>query len=436
MKNNEFNDILKKRASDFKLTPSNDTFNAIITKRETNLKRTLLLNNKALALLLVTLIVANKLNNNIEFQLNNNNILSLQNQIIENNFLNKDDNKAILNEKKSKINEANKAAIVDNSNKHIQSENGSKSNKAIIKKDKVTLIENYTNEVEIINDNNIIKSYNLVTEPMPIEGKDLTKLIVKDSILNTEKVIDVPLLISNNINSPDSIVSKKVKTKSKIGFEFSLINQYMLGNWAYNGANNSVIENDFGIKYNEKANSSNAFGFLVGLSLNKWSFLTGLNYNVVDFDKLYIEENSTKNVSSKTEFLNDFGYKVNVIDQSLVFYEFPFLVGYKMGDKKLSLNIETGVSYLILNRTNTYSLTGFNNAVFYNTINDKNNLRFESNQFVFTISANAQYALSKHINIFLGPIVKANFKQYYKYEFTNRNAPIFVGINSGIKFNF
>jgi len=62
----------------------------------------------------------------------------------------------------------------------------------------------------------------------------------------------------------------------------------------------------------------------------------GFAYNNVQFDKLFIQPNSMglgANIS-KGALVNDFGYNINVIDQSLSFVEMPILLGYTIGSKK------------------------------------------------------------------------------------------------------
>jgi hypothetical protein len=90
--------------------------------------------------------------------------------------------------------------------------------------------------------------------------------------------------------------------------------------------------------------------------------------------------------------------------------------------------------YLI--QTNTYLLTSDANEFSYTSQNHVGNNRFNHFQLVGQASFLVNYNLSKHISIYSGPIAKLHVNQYYKQEFTNRSAPIYIGINSGINYKF
>jgi hypothetical protein len=179
-------------------------------------------------------------------------------------------------------------------------------------------------------------------------------------------------------------------------------------------------------------------GFLFGLTQKKMGLKVGFAYNNVQFDKLFIQPNSMglgANIS-KGALVNDFGYNINVIDQSLSFVEMPILLGYTIGSKKINYTLETGCAFQYLTQTNTYLLTSNVNGFNYNTGNDAGNSRFNQFQIAGQFSFLINYNLTKHLSIYGGPITKFHVGQYFKQEFTDRNAPIYFGLNSGINFKF
>ena len=235
-----------------------------------------------------------------------------------------------------------------------------------------------------------------------------------------------------------SINQNSYKIKEPIHFSLSVFNHYMLLNRAYNGADNELINSKFGLHYNDQANQSYSLGFLFGFTRKKMSLKFGFAYNNVQFDKLFIEPNSMglgANIN-KGSLINDFGYNINVIDQSLSFVEMPILLGYTFGNKKINYTLETGCAFQYLTQTNTYLLTSDVNGFIYNTGNDAGNNRFNQLQIAGQLSFLINYNLTKHISIYGGPLTKFHVGQYFKQEFTNRNAPTYVGINSGINFKF
>jgi hypothetical protein len=139
---------------------------------------------------------------------------------------------------------------------------------------------------------------------------------------------------------------------------------------------------------------------------------------------------------NKGSLINDFGYNINVIDQSLSFVEMPILLAYTIGSKKINYTLETGCAFQYLTQTNSYLLISDVNGFSYNTRNDASNSRFNQFQIAGQFSFLINYNLTKHLSIYGGPLTKFHLGQYFKQEFTDRNAPIYFGLNSGINFKF
>lgn len=462
MNSQNFNDILKKRASEFILPPYDNALSNVIEARRKKRQR------KARWLIALIGLTSCLLLSAIVFFYQDNKS-GISSQLTSENKMQKIDDISLRYQAKTENgNESLKdnIGVISNeelnSKSRISNETRQSSVKPFVKikpqvsiarndkeKEKMNLLplqkianSQVENQIEITSNLNKEKSTSidgakndLNNEVGAVEIKSLTPdtiqpIYSRPTYLNLLANIDS---LNNNVTA-----SKNVKN-TKYGFQISLFNHYMLLNKAYNGAENELIENDFGINYKEQAKQSYSIGILAGISMNKFSFTMGLAYNQVEFNKLLLIENPSKNVSPpgiKDIFLNASGYKVNVIDQSMSFMEMPFLIGYRIGAKKLTFNVETGLFTQYLSQTNTYLLVMNNNRLETSTNDDAASNRFERWQFGFVSSVNMQYNLTKNLSVFLGPIAKIHLYQYYKKEFTERNPPVYLGVNSGIKFIF
>jgi hypothetical protein len=197
-----------------------------------------------------------------------------------------------------------------------------------------------------------------------------------------------------------------------------------------------LIKNQFELIYNEQANQSYSIGFMVGFSHRNFSLKTGLAYNHVQFNNLFIKKGGANTLVNNELFLNNYGLNINVIDQSLSFIECPILLGYQIGNKKLNCVFETGLAIQHLAQTNSYFLVSEAAGNDYKAKNDVDNNRFNRLQLAMQASVLANYKLTNRVSVFIGPIAKFHIGQYYKDEFTKRNSPIYFGANSGINFKF
>lgn len=462
MNSQNFNDTLKERAAKFILTPYDNALGNVIEarrkKRQRQTRWLLALIGLSSCILITTIVffnqpdkleISNHLINENKVREHSVNSLRYQAKTENGNESLRDKMGEIsngeLNSKSRISNETRQSSV--NSLVEIQrqvklaknAKEKVKMNFNSIQKPTISIVENHN---PIASNTNNDKSL-AVANSSNVTNNEIEVAKMKSATSDTVPSINSQVAQVTSVLKNDSLTklvgdSKRVP-KTKYGFQGSIFNHYMLLNQAYNGAENDLIKNDFGINYKEQAIQSYSVGVMAGLSINKFSFSIGLAYNQVGFDKLLFIESQLQNTTApgiKDIFLNSSGYKVNVIDQSLSFVEVPILVGYKMGSKKLTCNIEAGLTTQYLNQTNTYLLVMNNNRLETSTNDDAASNRFEKWQLGFVSSINMQYSLTKNIGIFVGPIAKVHTYQYYKKEFTERNAPLYFGVNSGIKFIF
>ncbi|MFY7734157.1 MAG: hypothetical protein ACOVSR_11795 [Bacteroidia bacterium] len=448
MQDDKFNNILKDRAKEFVLLPNANAFDAILTSRKKAKRKRFFVFASVFAFI-ISCSVTIFLINSQRVDPNNSNktaVLESEKQL---------SNTPIIAEKIIKNN--TDKIIVDQSNKHIKTTKIYKPNGLVfkaeilngvkVKQGKLNIITSAydidLNKNETISQNEnfqelkkstVYQDTSLFVKPfIDIKNVD-SNLIDKEVLVNVSNDTIMGALKVNNV----ALSKNNYKAKEPIHFNLSVFNHYMLLNNAYNGADNNLINSMFGLHYNDQANQSYSLGFLFGLTLEKMSLKVGFAYNNVQFDKLFIEPNSMglgANIN-KGALINDFGYNINVIDQSLSFVEMPILLGYTFGNKKINYTLETGCAFQYLTQTNTYLLTSDINGFSYNTRNDAGNNRFNQFQIAGQISFLINYKLTKHISIYGGPLTKFHVGQYFKQEFTNRNAPIYFGLNSGINFKF
>ncbi len=462
MNSQNFNETLKERAAKFILTPYDNALSNLIEARRKKRQR-----NKRILIAMIGLTSCILLSSIVFFyQLDK---LEISNQMISENKVQQlnekpptysgnalNGNSILNNEKSESTNDEinSKSRIADENLRRIDklsiktkepiliSKNGEdklKKNFNTFQKPTISIVENHNSIASKSNNDKapVVAVTNLAT----INEIDIAK--IKSATFDSTTSIISQIAESTFVSKDDSLknivsLSKKV-SKTEYGFQISLFNHYMLMNQAYNGAENDLIKNDFGINYNEMAKQSYSVGFMAGLTIKKFTFSLGVAYNKVDFDKLLFFESPLQNATApglKDLFLNSSGYKVNVIDQSLSFIEVPILIGYKMGSKKLTCNLEAGLTSQYLNQTNTYLLIMNNNMLETSTNDDAASNRFEKWQLGIVSSVSLQYNPTINFGIFVGPIAKMHAYQYYKKEFTERNAPVYLGVNSGIKFIF
>lgn len=449
MQDEQFNNILKNRAKEFVLTPNSSAFENITAARK-QAKRNRLMAYVAFFILGIGASIFILISNiNDPFPPNNSTItLSAKSK-----------KQIIANKKKQDelVNKAiNKLAVKTKKNnfyaKQIEQkkDNPFDQPKQIAVRQKLTNIDIVAVKEEINDNNKIGKLVDFTINETKTEGSlppieqkivafDSTKISTEDIVAKvTEEIINVPIkdsTIADNIQNLTSSPNPK-KVRKPIGFNLTLFNNYMLVNKAYNGANNDLIKNNFEIDYNDEAKQMYSIGLLIGFTRKNFTLKTGLAYNNVLFNDLFIKIGSFNSSIVNESSVNNDGYNINIIDQSLSFVEMPFLAAFNVGNKKLNWTFETGIAMQYLVQTNTYSLLLEQGEISYTQQNEAGNKRFKQLQMALQASILANYKLTNHVSIFIGPIAKFHVNQYYQEGFTQRSSPIYLGLNSGINFNF
>jgi len=452
MQENKFSEILQNRAKEFVLNPQATAFDRILAMRKLEQRKRLALYISVLALFLGTCLMAFWI---IQPSLNSA-LPSKQTSTASTIISNKN-----TSEKPSKITSKKAIKIQGRSEPNVVSKeiNPTKTEgKSAINSNEIPSIKKPTFGS---NRNKETHSFIVANIESKIEEKQNTKLpksiaIAEPKELIANELIDSkPTLDSSKIGFKQNIESSEItltdslaitpeivsasnteKVKEPLTFGLTVYNQYMLQTKAYNGGENQLIEEQFGIHYQEQAKSCLSLGFLFGITRQKFTLKTGLAYTQVQFDKPIVQQTIASSPLQRESFINSYGYEINVIDQSLTFLEMPILFSYKLGTKKLNLELESGLAFQYLSKTNTYIIETINNKISYTTQNDKENKRFKAFQPLVQVSAMVNYNIGRRISLFAGPTARFHMRQYYKEEFTQRNAPIYFGVYSGLVFKF
>ena len=115
------------------------------------------------------------------------------------------------------------------------------------------------------------------------------------------------------------------------------------------------------------------------------------------------------------------------ISQQIQYFEIPIEIAYKLLDKKIGIDIIGGFSTFILSKNDTLFESG-NSSTSLGETSSINTTSFSSN---FGFSFN--YRLINNLKLSLEPIVKFQFNSF---DDNSSNQPYFIGVSSGLKWNF
>jgi hypothetical protein len=451
MQENKFSEILQLKAKEFTLKPKASAFESILAMRKLEKRRRMALYFSVSTLLLGTCLMAFWI---IQSPLNSalpSKPTSTASTMVSSKNTSENPSK-ITSKKAIKIQGRSEPNAVSKELNPTKSEDkGSINSKQIpsIKKPSFGSNRNKENPTSIAAEieskieepqNTILSKTIAIAEPKePIANQQLnSKPPIDSSDIGFKQTIEIPTNTkADSIPSLPEIVSASTtqKVKEPLLFNITLYNQFNLLNQAYNGGENPLIE-ELGIHYQEQAKSCNSLGILFGITRQKFTLKSGFAYTQVQFDKPIVEQSVASSPLQREAFINNYGYEINVIDQSLTYLEMPILLSYKLGSNKININLESGLAFQYLHKTNTYSIETNNNKISYTTLNDKGNKRFQAFQPLVQFSALANYNMGKGISLFAGPSARFHLRQYYKDEFTQRKAPIYFGVYSGLIYNF
>lgn len=441
MQNDKFNELLSQRAKDFVLTPNENVFDAILARKnkQNNKRKSFLFFAAASCFLLASIIAITQYVNHKNTKLTvEKTAIYLPEKLKQNKEKISDysDNKIQNQNEIPPIKITDKVAKSKSEISHSNTNDKStfyQKSKIDITKAKPVLANANHNQVLFENKPIISKenSNNLAGELDPITAQNDTSTkenLIEQIVVNTPvKTIDS---VEKNVLT---LTNNTTKQTHKFGYQFTLFNNYLFLTRAYNGADNETIKNKFGVSYNEQAKQAYSLGMMAGLNKNKFTFSVGFAYNHVEFDEIFKIDYMSNTALKRESFMNDAGYYLNVIDQSLSFIEIPVSVAYKIGNKKWSISAEVGTAIQYLVQTKTYALQNDSLNLFPTSADDATNERFDKVQYLFFSSMLTQYQINKHVLFFAGPTVRMHINQYFKNEFTDRPAAQYVGLSSGIK---
>ncbi|MDP1725341.1 MAG: hypothetical protein Q8M15_01055 [Bacteroidota bacterium] len=291
-----------------------------------------------------------------------------------------------------------------------------------------------------------LKDDSVYSENVTAKQKDTMGLIAKKEI--NHDTIESVTLVSEDTSSaketqPGFISGSKTVSAHYSGnltgdavdlkFSLALYGNYLPYHNISNAANNQEIKNLYPNEFDERAKLVYLTGFWGQLHYKKFTFSTGVAYSEIHFDKIY---SAPVLDSVKSGVIHQESIEQNAIDQKFIFLEIPMLVAYKLSDKKINLSIQTGIALQWMLYTQTYIFIKTPNEITYMSQNEIANKRFNKFQYLFVGSIHINYTPYKHLTVFAGPTLRANQKPLYVNEYTVRPAPVSGGLETGIKINF
>lgn len=468
MQKDNFNDILQERAKEFTVKPLHTNFESIVIeqqKKQFKIKTRILVGMMVLLVSAVILLKLQFTQTDIPYEeepgssnatsavaplpgTTNQVHLSPKNSISATGALLP---KTAQSSTETIINPANNATVI---NKPILADKANSNNVIPVNTKNKTRpkLNTNNNSVSMKPEQNGLATVNTRLADAPKINDIVAPAQISDTLQNTNNAtintgnkdtISAIANITSAASSSDSLhnIYKKPKTKDNYSFSIAAFNRYMLVNNAYNGANNSVIKDEYGVDFNEKAKSSITNGVSFHINKKNFSLGIGLAYTNIQFNKIYSTANIYNNQSADSVLENALankslaGYKRNVIDQNLKYLEIPISLSYKFGTKPFHFSSQVGASFQWLFSTETYLFESNNSHINFKTIDDANDARFQHIQITYFTSLHANYQVSKW-NFFAGPILKLHQNQLFNDDFIKRNPASFIGIESGIKYNF
>ncbi|WP_299619034.1 outer membrane beta-barrel protein [uncultured Tenacibaculum sp.] len=158
--------------------------------------------------------------------------------------------------------------------------------------------------------------------------------------------------------------------------------------------------------------------------------LSAVNFSINDrFTFLSLEPGDANSVNSPTSLSPGIRVEEGSLAQTYSYFEVPVEVQYLFYESKsVKTQLVTGFSTLFLNE-NSIAL---NSSVFNQDIGEANNLN--SLNFSGNLGINIDVQLSKHLNLNLNPMLKAQLNTFSGNS--NGFTPFIFGIYSGVTFDF
>lgn len=358
--------------------------------------------------------------------------VSNQNSLITNNSKFKNKN---LDSKKPKLfnssSKRNSIALVQNEEKNINSA-------------KISDKENFINSEKTENNsefNSTINQSIIISKNYNSDSKIVKKEIKKDTAI----------IVSNLPNPLEELLTKKDRKSSD---KVAKVNRWQVfPNVApiyFGSASNGSPIDDIFSKNSKNYKPNLSYGLAINYSVNKrFSVQTGVNKVTLDYNTndiiFYADLKATniKTINSKNEAAKmrvenkqansdeSIATVINqgYLNQKIGYIEIPVEVNYKLIDKKFGINLNGGISTLVLNENTVSVVSDTNFKMVLGEANNLNKFHVSSNigvgfnyKFMKSFQINVEPKLKYQINTFNGN--DGNFKPY------------FIGIYSGISYHF
>jgi hypothetical protein len=273
----------------------------------------------------------------------------------------------------------------------------------------------------------------------------------ESKIVETEIKKDTAKIVSNLPNPLEELLTKKDKKSSD---KVAKVNRWQVfPNVApiyFGSATNGSPIDDIFTKNSKNYKPNISYGLAVNYSVNKrFSVQTGVNkvtldYNTndivfyADLKATNIKTINTKNEASKMTVENK---KANTeesiatvvnqgyLNQKIGYIEIPVEVNYKLVDKKFGINLNAGISTLVLNENSVSVVSDTNFKMVLGEANNLNKFHLSSN-----IGVGFNYKFMKSFQINVEPKLKYQINTFNSND--GNFKPYFIGIYSGISYHF
>ena len=427
-----------------------------------------------------TIVASEKGKSNEEISKVNQNSTSENKNLANENAVQNSENKAVVSNtsvsnsiknKKQKastfVNHSNENAVVSNKNKSNNNQNSSEKTELNLNEKNNAVANNAQEKANQLSEKN--KANAIVTTDSKVKNTNETDIKISEKeILNSEKTTNPEVIatvtdikkedeiassLANSTNELEAILAQKETDKKKK-------NPTETNRWQITSAiapiffgstsNDSPVDAKFN---NNSKTYENSMSYGVGLQYNltkKLAIRAGINKLDLDYatnDVAFLE--NTQNVESlvavstenNIQFVSENG--LNSVDgftlannslnngtlrQEFGYYEIPFELSYAVIDKKIKVNVITGLSTLFLDE-NTISLTSPKYNMALGEANNVNKVNFSTN-----VGLGINYNLYKSFYLNLDSILK-----YQMNTFSSNSGdfnPYIIGLYSGLSYKF
>lgn len=428
-----------------------------------------------------TIVASEKRKNNEEISKLNQNSTSENKNLVNENTVQNSENKAVVSNtsvansiknKKQKastfVNHSNENAVVSNKDKRKNSQNFSEKTELNLNEKNNAVANNAQEKANQLSEKN--KTNAIVTTDSKV--KNTNETIIKSTekdVLNTEKTTNPEVIATVTDPSNSELAKHTKKEETKTNELEELLAQKEkdkkkktpteTNRWQITSAiapiffgstsNDSPVDAKFN---NNSKTYENSMSYGVGLQYNltkKLAIRAGINKLDLDYatnDVAFLEntqnveslvavseENTLQFVANGANPVDGFTLANSTVNkgtlrQEFGYYEIPFELSYAVIDKKIKVNVITGLSTLFLDE-NTISLTSPKYNMALGEANNVNKVNFSTN-----VGLGINYNLYKSFYLNLDSILK-----YQMNTFSSNSGdfnPYIIGLYSGLSYKF